>query len=47
MYVPWIVLFSADRWPLDVLTFLIHGFDIGNMKFYISVAINTKAGNLA
>ena len=25
-HVPWIVLFSADRWPLEVLTFLIHGF---------------------
>ena len=24
--VPWIVLSSANRWPLDVLTFLIHGF---------------------
>ena len=26
--VPWIVLSSANRWPLDVLTFLIHGFGL-------------------
>ena len=24
--VPWIALFSANRWRLDVLTFLIKGF---------------------
>jgi hypothetical protein len=26
-HVPWIALISAKRWRLDVLTFLIHGFD--------------------
>lgn len=25
-HVPWTVLFSANRWRLDVLTFLIKGF---------------------
>ena len=27
-HVPWIALISAKRWRLDVLTFLIHGFDL-------------------
>ena len=26
LYVPWIALFSGNRWRLDVLTFLIKGF---------------------
>ena len=26
-HVPWIALISAKRWRLDVLTFLIHGFE--------------------
>jgi hypothetical protein len=26
--VPWIVLFSANRWSLDVLTLLINGFGL-------------------
>ena len=26
MYIPWIALFSANTWRLDVLTFLIKGF---------------------
>ena len=32
--VPWIALFSAYRWHLEVLTFLIKGFDQNTHQFY-------------
>ena len=33
-HVPWIALFSAYRWHLEVLTFLIKGFDQNTHQFY-------------
>ena len=32
-HVPWIALNSAQRWRLDVLTFLIHGFGLACHRF--------------
>ena len=32
MYHAWRAFFSANRWRLDVLTFLIKGFDLFNKK---------------
>ena len=32
-HVPWIALFSANRWRLDVLTFLIKGFEFPLVLF--------------
>ena len=37
-----IVLFEINRWPLDVLTFLIHGFVTGG-----AINAGEKAGDLA
>ena len=32
MYNEYLVLFSVNRWPLDVLSFLIHGFGINKVQ---------------
>ena len=34
VHVPWIALISANRWQLDVLTFLILGFGIHCNEHY-------------
>ena len=36
-HVPWIALFSANRWRLDVLTFHIKGFGVYDCYLFLTV----------
>ena len=41
-HVPWIAFFSAKRWRLDVLTFLIKGFDESNNDLKLILTQSSK-----
>ena len=45
-HVPWIGLISAKRWRLDVLNFLIHGFDKNNITKTASLTVITLLASM-
>jgi hypothetical protein len=41
-----IVLFPTDRWPLDVINFLIHGFALGNNSIFSASCFGVRPGGI-